>query len=547
MAVFFTVLFPSFIHWDDYKFILSSLFIVVFLVCQLRHKPNLRFDWITADVTLFLFILFGLISSAWSIDPSLNWTFSAIWILMGFWMLVFRSFNYNIEYRDYCFKLIRILFWCSAFYLFGSFLFLGDIDWVKYSGNNSNHIACSLLLVLPAILYTTKTDKIGNLFRLLGSLSVLSIALLAQSSGVLIILILFLGFYFFDRFELRINFKTGSLGFVLLLILILIVRYYDGQSMIYEDSDRALILESGIRGFKDNPLLGAGLGNWLNAIFWTKIRSHNLYLHLIIERGLVGTIFYIVFLSQLLFPVLRNFKSLSPIFKSSACSIVIFIIACLVYNIADINNFTFGIILFVTFCNIGILTTSDIYKSKTISKLLTVMLLCCSLIITSWFLSNMYYNQKFRLARRSLVSNPDYSLELLEECLSPTFRTTVFNKNKIALQIANIIRLREGAPNIDYYYNICENTCPNDFNYLVSRGSYLYEVKGDTLLAMKYLFKAEKLDISGIELDLMMVKYFIDSKQRIKANNRLALIKSPLPLYKRQIRVLQRRINDLDK
>jgi O-antigen ligase len=126
------------------------------------------------------------------------------------------------------------------------------------------------------------------------------------------------------QFKLKMILKIVIVPLILAFAYDYVTTKTDGKIIErYEEegvSNRDLILNSGIKIFLDNPIIGVGTGNF-NIItseqkyYGSFTGSHNEFIRILAEHGLFGFLFYICFFFSLLFFIWKNRKKSDAIFS----------------------------------------------------------------------------------------------------------------------------------------------------------------------------------------------------------------------------------------
>jgi putative inorganic carbon (hco3(-)) transporter len=141
----------------------------------------------------------------------------------------------------------------------------------------------------------------------------------------LILIILLLVIFNRHRFQPRfLGIVVSAIAFGLIIVGTVIPdAYFDRQkSLLAEEKDlslrrRAAYIRVGIQSFFENPLLGTGTGSfskvWVDsreAMFFKMEErpSHNVYLQVLVDSGLIGLLIYLGLLIQVFRDILRSFQ-----------------------------------------------------------------------------------------------------------------------------------------------------------------------------------------------------------------------------------------------
>ncbi|MCB9802539.1 O-antigen ligase family protein [Candidatus Nomurabacteria bacterium] len=213
---------------------------------------------------------------------------------------------------------------------------------------NANFLAHYLLLALFLSLFLVYFDQKFKIYHLLLSLLIFPVILMTQSRAAFLSLVLvFLILAIVAIIKFWQKSKKTSLGLIVLLFLlalfsnqILSHRFtkYSWQDTTIET--RLVAWQAGLIGWQDKPLFGWGRNNFnlvFNKYFDLKIykgagtrmwfdKAHNQYLDYLVEQGILGLVFYLIFL-------LIPFSYFQKIKKKHGLAASIFLFSGLVANI----------------------------------------------------------------------------------------------------------------------------------------------------------------------------------------------------------------------
>ena len=307
--------------------------------------------WIKFSVILFGFgaiaSVLGTIlrSDSYALQNSLivlpNYIYWVMIILLSFVFIRIRIINLELIYKSIFFAVVVSI----IYYLFLQNYFVNSLFFKRFGPNNFSFL---LICFAPQALYYTKK----RYSLLLGYLLFFLILYIQLSEGrrAGFGLILFSGFFSLNVLLLD-KFSINKILQLLIAIFFIVLLYnskvvedsiYDFSPRIhqlaYEDTDilfedrslltRFAMVEKGISLFKENPLTGIGLnnfirketqieGNFKGAIFvvnkdiFKGTSSHNSYINVLAEGGLMLFIPLISFLFGIISSFIRNFFSLS--------------------------------------------------------------------------------------------------------------------------------------------------------------------------------------------------------------------------------------------
>jgi len=319
---------PPFFEGGNSPYILSVVFILVSILIiifslNLDKKEDVSIKWYKNPIFyLGLFLIFIFISNFFSHNIYFSWLYFLQYLMFFalFFIISKYSFSQNsVKFLFYYFLAVSLLL-C----LVGIFFYLNSSsERIGSTFYQPNSFAGYLLFALPlAFLFLfqaeRKTEK--TLFILI-TIILLSTFILTNSRGAYLsflppfILLLILGFYFFNRKDILkkiILVFVGSFIFVNLLYSLNIGKlsffsiFERGKvpgmpevGVDFSTFTRFKFWEGSVEIFKEYPVLGAGLGSFADlypryqysAVAFTKY-PHNHYLEILCETGILGTIFF---------------------------------------------------------------------------------------------------------------------------------------------------------------------------------------------------------------------------------------------------------------
>ncbi|MFO8052571.1 MAG: O-antigen ligase family protein [Candidatus Omnitrophota bacterium] len=171
-----------------------------------------------------------------------------------------------------------------------------------------NHFAAFMTMVAPlSFIYSLMMPRLSKkIFFLLAAL-VISISVFLSSSdagiGGLVFSLIIMSFFLLKNKLIKIS-RWGIAGIILFIVAVLLFLVFDGYPLhLYKQlGSRLKPAKDSLQIIKDFPLFGVGGGNFryifslyrsFQAPFYNYL--HNEFLQLIIEKGIVGSIFYFLF------------------------------------------------------------------------------------------------------------------------------------------------------------------------------------------------------------------------------------------------------------
>lgn len=354
--------------------IMLGIFIVVKFFELLKSSSKINLN--KTGIFLYLFfmvVLFGVLKNGFTED-----TFITIFrLLVGFLVyIIYASERTNI-YIDYISKALLftpvLLFTINIRqiinFLQGSYAgqFTQRMTISNSFGNPnffSNYLLIPYVLSMHYFITALQGKKIKNvLFNFVTMLISIILILITSSRGSILALILTSTIYLL--WYLRKNkFKLHYILLILAIILLvgsLMLTYLDSvintffsrisYNDLMEGSGRNVIFSEAIETFIDNPFWGVGLGNFKN-ISQSGTRTHNLYLELLTETGLIGFLIFFIIIIRIVTIINR----IDQIYISYYFSFIAMLLNGFTINMLDLRHF---------WLIIGVLSSNLIYKNKT--------------------------------------------------------------------------------------------------------------------------------------------------------------------------------------
>lgn len=303
------------------KNIILPLFFITFFLGLLNNNPNYSFGWIFAVISIII-IFSALVKKEIIIDKNILILFS----LMLFYPLVFLIY-YDFFYHTFNFRYLYLLFQILLIFLFFHiglqlskyrdyigyltlttilFLVVFSVFFGKSSIVGKENIYASLLLILCAFTLSISINSGLKLTAFFFS----SMGILfsdARSSLIsLVVLIIFYMFYgFFNRQKTLMFFSIFSAS--ILWIFFIVYLYTTGEGDIYNlvvyeltgkqlYSGRERMWGDFIAAIGDSPIFGYGLGVDYSAMADIEYSTHNLYLAIMLQQGMLGLFLFIILL-----------------------------------------------------------------------------------------------------------------------------------------------------------------------------------------------------------------------------------------------------------
>lgn len=220
----------------------------------------------------------------------------------------------------------------SLGYFFGmEFLNTYDGEFLTIGATvGANGLATMCVFIIPILFNKLMYEKKPGLFFLYLALILVNVSgiISSQSRGGflhLILITLLIVIFNRHRFQPRfLGIVVSGIAFGLVIVGTVIPdSYFDRQrSLLAEEKDlslrrRTAYVRVGMQSFFENPILGTGTGSfpkiWVDsreAIFFKMEErpSHNVYLQVLVDTGLIGLLIYFGLLLQVFRDILRSFQ-----------------------------------------------------------------------------------------------------------------------------------------------------------------------------------------------------------------------------------------------
>lgn len=214
--------------------------------------------------------------------------------------------------------------------LFGSFYGLLGIPRITSTFNVPNFLGMFIILFIPSAFIVLR----GQIYRILVSISSIAALLYSGSRGALYSL--FAVFLFSFRKDKR---KMLLICTLIVFLISLSLFFYRSDSIlkrvvIFEDNSRIDIFKASLVTIANNPL-GIGLGTFrLKRVYHDIHHTHNLYLQIALERGVLGFIIFIWLLFRFFSENIMS-KIDDPVYRNIRMALMIGLTSVLLNGLVD--------------------------------------------------------------------------------------------------------------------------------------------------------------------------------------------------------------------
>jgi O-antigen ligase len=452
---------------------------------------------------------------------------------------------------------------------------------------NKNLLSSVFFLCFPFFFMGLMLSKKVKIIALIGILSALPMLLLLGTRTVFLALMVFvlviISYYLKNRFGIRK--RIIGLGSVLLLMLIVFIYQNSKVSKVREIKDknsieqyisrisnektwvsRTQFWDNSIAMWKENPILGVGLGNWqvefpkygLNQFSEFSIvngtetlqRPHNDFLNILCENGILGLLVYSFLFGLMYYQLFFLIKISVDTTRWNYIYILAGLSGYIVISFFDfpMERIEHQIILMLFFAII----TSGYYSQKNIQfeskigknvlKYLVITISIYSIIVTSFRFKGEMETVKMYVAKANeqwdetlhhanKAENYFYKVDLTSIPIAWYQGLASFNLNETAESVTHFEKAYQIAP---YQIQVLNNLASS------------YNFQGDRQKAIKYYQKALEISTSFEEARLNLASVYYNEKQYDKAFDvidKININHKNMRYYKSLILILDKKIN----
>lgn len=273
-----------------------------------------------------LFVWWSALAFLWSADTISAQTYliSLAQIFVFVWLL--WEFAETDEHQALLMKAYVLGAYVSAFFTFRAYLTGQETNYLRYAakGFDPNDLGLILALGVPMAWHaalTTKSRILSLFFGLYLPVATFTVALTSSRGSVVALFIaLLFPLWTIASLSLRSKFALALLSPAAVTGLIFFIpgSSWDRIASIPAEisggtlNARMTIWDYGIRIFADHPFLGIGPGNFDDSIdmyLGSKLSSHNTYLAVLVEQGIIG----FLIAGAIVFTLLRFTRQMSTL------------------------------------------------------------------------------------------------------------------------------------------------------------------------------------------------------------------------------------------
>lgn len=535
-------------RWDNDQFIVVAALpfcYFAYLCCSKEQTQKIQF--VSSDISWFIFLGISLFSYSWAIDGALVWNdfFNSAVLLL--WMLMFRLIS---EEEQILQNFSRLLLGLFFFTIFQSFLFFiiyttneyvnattiiksiaGTLNlsltnflnkdiyrWHHFFGYNANVVALHILAFYPFLLFYTSNFRFFNLLKWAFGFWILFVIYKAGSQGVLLAFVLLLLYYIWVSFRPKHFFKIISFfsAFLLLLVYYLVSH----QTSLFNESstfyslvnpgslgNRVHPIINSIRVWLESPILGYGFGNWqliayqydnldLGTLFqavdplkgvinFRLLHSHNIYSKYLVELGIIGFLAFLYPFLSSLWKAHQKVTLLTNAQKAISALLIIYLTAAFFYRNANSFPLYFSRIQLIAFCSLGLLTLKD-HRKCNFPKWAAIVCFALATSSLSWFIYSKVVTKNYKATTQLLIKSPSKALQEIEAIYHPVFKTTYNDGASLALKLAQLYTNQQDFNKADEYYSLALKAAPHNEEIRANYAAFLHKTGSNTSKAKNY-------------------------------------------------------------
>lgn len=568
--------------WDNYRFVLMAAFPLSCILSSLFNKDEFQFKFVLTDLGWFLFISICFLSFFWATNPSLIWYQAFGWFALILWMLLFRSFSARNNFKKY----LPVLFFALFFVLAIPIVLISLFDdlsllhrWNHHFGFNINITTITLLCTFPFLIFYQSDNLRIRVLQVLGIILLSYILYFFNKRGSLLALTV-VGIYFiWCQFSKKLIKYISWLGLSLLLISLgfCIVNFdfitnklaIDNLATYSGDSARLYSILCAFNLLSEHSFVGVGLGNWYvdayknglseisgfdNPFILYRPANHNVYSQYLAELGIIGTVAFLIPVITVLWRGWRYCYQLSIFQKAAFTSLLIYLVAGMVYRDANFYEFHFSGMQLIAFCALGILI-DDEQRFFVLPKWGNILLVVTSLIALCGFIYylNAYYvyQNVLKLAKEKTIaagpirqydSTINYnrvlrgdskSINLLEGIYHPLFMNNLGfyqdghqkgGNRSLSLRLAQLYVYNGQNEKAEQYFQVALKNAPNDEYILINYAKFLLRIKQNATKAKIYAKRAYDIQKNNYDFNLLLAEIALVEKEYALAKKYLQII-----------------------
>lgn len=341
LCLFFNTIF-AFMNPDAYFGIADYYyFIIGFIIFFLLSKKSIKRDNVTNIiylimiynvVSIFIALFFGVFSTGYIFSYYLYLILALLMYSMDFNK---KEINKLIDGYIYSAVIISIYMLIQKYDFYGGGNVRHTIRFLNHQPFDPNFLAA--FLVFPTVLSFARAMNKSSIKNILFSIVSLFGVFYTSSRGAMISVTIGIVCVLLEFFKNNKKIKRLLQLIVIAIISLYVLKIFVPQNSLirlfdfasYRDrSNDKRIFDwlTGINAFKKNPLIGYGLQgemSIINSVIGIKYISHNTYIALLLQLGIVGTIIPVYAIINILWKARNDFILLGSCFSSLFVSIFV--------------------------------------------------------------------------------------------------------------------------------------------------------------------------------------------------------------------------------
>jgi len=494
--------------FNNLQFIIFAAFPLLLIGGGLLAKRKLLIEIKFIDLFWVGFIVFGFLSFFWATNPALVWYRGFCFIGLLFISLIFRDLIKYPLIRKFFPVLMSALFLIifvqhlMAVHFELSFL---DSSWNSFLSRNSNVTTCYLVSLFPFLLFRQSKNQFYRFVKILSAILILNILFLANVKIVILSFLLIMLYYFWSnqRKLLFVLFAMAVFGLIIVNGFFsydeLMAKYF---SNIYKPDDfsRLSLVELSKDLILKNPIIGTGQGNWITEVYNTNIsdlpslnnsdnfnrlHSHNIYLKIAGELGLVGLFLFVAPFVITLYRGIKRVAIFDYLDKASFATVVSYLMISAYYGGINLYEYNFSGVEVLAFICVGILSRRLFDKRVAINYF---YLLPVVLLTIFWFAySALSWHSIHTVLHHKKNVNAIDKAKSLEDCYNPVFLNTYGFNSSLDQAIAEHYAEAGDKNKAILHYEKMYKLSPSNCDGLLSYSQFLLREKLDVVKAKKLL------------------------------------------------------------
>jgi len=324
------------IIWVNGKTFLATIVLGVMAMLLLKKKQKISFNWF--HLLLFFSTMLALLSGFWAFNSSLVFKDAVTWLFLLVLAVVTQMYVSNGVNLKFLTKAISMIYLFNFIALVGALFYANLIDspeqsfyqnirnLSRYFHYNGNYVSAFLVMFYPLVFFGQNSVFQKKMWKMIiGTVVALTIVLLNSRASTLTLVVIMAMHVLAQLKTITLKRTIIFLGILVAAAIVLPLidasfwKMYNPLFGLDGGNDRLILWENTWQIVKQNPVLGVGSGNWVIVFPTTDtgflnsmidkynyyIHPHNLYLHLLSERGFLGLL---LFIALIVFSMVTAFR-----------------------------------------------------------------------------------------------------------------------------------------------------------------------------------------------------------------------------------------------